>query len=699
MNNTIKVATERGRFKDITFKDIPRDVYSEHILPHLNTGKLYKARSASRFFRQAIGDYYTKFVRPDHFVKKDTVYCLKDIKMDIIYSIDAMDLDVAQKQQRKNDIMRIWNWLQQQGETVSVWQWLRQGVWKLLRQDAIDQEEDLSKIEPICSDEVIISTYYLGTDTSVKIYPLLIKLYPNLKRSIRVTKGSIELLTKEIQNNVELADSIYAIDCSWQRNKELNANRSNIIALISQLHHCSNLRTLSLMNNDLGTVDASNFTNLSAALSTLKSLRTLELANNNLSEMDAGKLASLSAALSALKNLCTLNLRSNQLGSRNADSLANLAVAIQNCSKLHTLDLSDNQLGSWNADSLANLAVTLSGLQNLSTFNLRYNKLGARQAGILVGPLQGCPKLHTLDLWGNKLGEEDAEGLSSLAEALSGLKNLRSLALGGNKLYEVDGDAFANLMGALSALKNLHTLDLHLNRIDARRALIIIEALQDCPKLHTLDLSWNNLVWGRIELGVRRRYVRNYSKEDFTNFAEALLKLKGLHTLELGGNGISKAQAIITITALSQHTNINSLYFTGIPEDFAKELGRVAGNIPNHPVEIISRDSREQNAFEQARKAQQLSYREKLQPILNKAKILAAFVIPVVAIAALMYIAGRYIPALNSTFSFVGKASGKVTDAARYVVPKCLAEKIENITPKEFLSRIIKTSKTTGIGL
>ncbi|KAK3276601.1 hypothetical protein CYMTET_15337, partial [Cymbomonas tetramitiformis] len=353
----------------------------------------------------------------------------------------------------------------------------------------------------------------------------------------------------------------------------------------------TSLNTLGLGNNDIGDEGAKALAvaltpNAEGVFNT--SLNTLKLYINGIGPEGAKALA---AALTPNEqgvfngSLNTLNLQWNNIGPEGAKWLAVALTpneeGVFNTS-LNTLDLRKNDIGPEGAKALAvALTPNAEGVFNtsLNTLNLKYNRIGPEGAkalavaltpnakGVFNGSLNklylSCNQLCGLNSFGE--GTYDASGIKALAEALVFNKSLNTLDLEDNQLcglskYEGEGTYDASgikaLAEALVFIKSLNTLNLGGNMIGVEGAKALAVTLTPNEQgvfngsLNTLDLEDNQLC------GLSKYEGEGtYDASGIKALAEALVFIKSLNTLNLGGNmiGVEGAKALaVTLTPNEQ---------------------------------------------------------------------------------------------------------------------------------------------------
>ena len=129
-----------------------------------------------------------------------------------------------------------------------------------------------------------------------------------------------------------------------------------------------------------------------------------------------------------------------------------LARSLKLCPSLKCLSFEKNEIDRDTVFSLSECFV------NLTEFWCSDNSLEAEKMRVLCSGLKHASKLDLLNLHNNHI---DDEGANHLADALPHLKSLRTLQLGGNKITSTK-----SLASALSTCPKMRTLDISFNRLD-----------------------------------------------------------------------------------------------------------------------------------------------------------------------------------------------------------------------------------------
>ena len=295
-------------------------------------------------------------------------------------------------------------------------------------------------------------------------------------------------------------------------------------SLCTALKCCTNLQTLDLMSNSIGSDSA---VALAEGLKCCANLQTLFLSCNRIGSYSA---VALAGGLKCYTNLQTLYLSCNIIGSNGAVALAE---GLKCCANLQTLDLSDNSIGS---DGAVALAGGLKCCTNLQTLNLMSNSIGSDGAMALAGGLKCCANLQTLDLSYNSIG---SDGALVLAVGLKCCTNLQTLDLSYNS---IGSDGAVALSEGLKCCTNLQTLFLSCNSIGSDGAVALAGGLKCCTNLQTLDLSDNSI-----------------GSDGAVALAGGLRCCTNLQTLNLMSNSIGSDGAVALAGGLKCYTNLQTL--------------------------------------------------------------------------------------------------------------------------------------------
>ncbi|WP_164503774.1 leucine-rich repeat domain-containing protein [Rickettsiales endosymbiont of Stachyamoeba lipophora] len=324
-------------------------LFSDHIFQYLTYKELY-SNSISLVhpsFLQAVGINYTKF-HPAAILKVSKRLNRETVKVDIIRSINALNIDKIQKQQIKNNIREIW---------------------QQLLQDKTVPKEALEKLEPVSNDEVIFNIYPIDFTTFSKLSPLLQKLYPKFSRNIEVISNIIQPLISEININDKFASSISTITVTQYYTHNIGPQLIN--DLLSSLHKCNNLQSLNLSSNGIGD-DGIKY--LKKALSDCTKLETLNLSSNGIGDEGAKELAD---TISNCTSLASINLSANEIRNEGAKYLSEICTLR---TSFYHLDLTNNQI---EMETIEYLARKLSQYEIFSIVKLSFGNIGVENARAL----------------------------------------------------------------------------------------------------------------------------------------------------------------------------------------------------------------------------------------------------------------------------------------------------------------------------
>ena len=164
-------------------------------------------------------------------------------------------------------------------------------------------------------------------------------------------------------------------------------------AVIKVFKSCTNLQTLDIRDNDIGSEGAAA---LAEALEFCTNLQTLDICFNYIGSAGAKALAK------ALKSCCT-NLQTLDISFNNIDSegAAALAEALKSCTMLQILDISNNEIGSAGAAALVEAFKSCTKLQKL---DIRYNNIHAKGTAALVEAVKFHTNLQRLEFHYNNIG-------------------------------------------------------------------------------------------------------------------------------------------------------------------------------------------------------------------------------------------------------------------------------------------------------
>ena len=204
------------------------------------------------------------------------------------------------------------------------------------------------------------------------------------------------------------------------------------------------LERLDFRHSTSGKLNITKAAALADGLKSCTNLKTLNISGNSIGSDDA---AAIADGLRSCTNLQTLDITRNNIGS---DGAAALADCLKSCTNLQTLDITRNNIGSDGASALAD---GLKSCTNLQTLNISFNNIGSDGAAALADGLKSCTNLQTLDIDSNNIG---SDGASALADGLKSYTNLQKLNI---SLNNIGSDGAAALADGLKSCTNLQILD------------------------------------------------------------------------------------------------------------------------------------------------------------------------------------------------------------------------------------------------
>ena len=155
-------------------------------------------------------------------------------------------------------------------------------------------------------------------------------------------------------------------------------NKEGITLLAEGMKCCTNLQTLDLCDNMIGSDGA---VTLAKGLKCCTNLQTLDLCDNIIFS-DGG--VALAKGLKCCTNLQTLDLSVNSIGS---DGAVALVEGLKCCTNLQRLNLQSNIIGSYGAVALAE---GLKCCTNLDSVDLRFNQIDSQAQRVVMEKLKGA---------------------------------------------------------------------------------------------------------------------------------------------------------------------------------------------------------------------------------------------------------------------------------------------------------------------
>ena len=224
---------------------------------------------------------------------------------------------------------------------------------------------------------------------------------------------------------------------SYLRTIVINSPTSELVSLLSNLHHVPRLSELHLCNVDMGNQECQL---LASALKYVGKLRMLRLSPNPLGQ----GIRELAKHLHSVPHLKELHLNATQMGE---EEVTTLAHSLQNVTQLSELELSFNPLGH----GISELAKHLPNVPHLKKLYLRDTQMGEEEVTALAHSLKNVTQLGGLDLSNNSL----RHGISELAKHLHSVPHLESLYLVDTQMGEEEVTALTRVLVYVPELKVL----------------------------------------------------------------------------------------------------------------------------------------------------------------------------------------------------------------------------------------------------
>ena len=330
------------------------------------------------------------------------------------------------------------------------------------------------------------------------------------------------------QGAVELAKGLKSLTILQTLTiSENNIGSEGAIAIAGSLRSCTNLQTLNISKNCIGSQGA---VELADGLKSCIMLQKLAINRNNIGSEGA---IAIAGSLGSCTKLQTLNISKNCIGSQGAVELAD---GLKSCTILRTLIISKNNIGS---EGTIALAGSLKFCTNLQILNISWNSIDMEGAVALGQCLKFCTVLQTLDIGRNNIG---LEGAVAPADCLKLYNNLQTLKICWNS---IGTEVTVALADCLKYCTNLQILDISWNDIGSEGAKALADGLESCNSLQVLDVSWNNI-----------------GSEGAIEIADGLKSFTNLQTLNIDGNNIGSEGAVALVNGLKPCTNLYMLSVT-----------------------------------------------------------------------------------------------------------------------------------------
>ena len=289
-------------------------------------------------------------------------------------------------------------------------------------------------------------------------------------------------------------------------------------------------------------IDAKNAQFLAEVLRVNKSIKYLTLNSNSLGDEGVEFLAARLAENISLKHL---GIHSNKIGDKGAEFLG---AALGANRSLRNLDLRFNDIAD---DGVCFLANGLEKNNSLIDFSIANNQVKARGAEALARALTRNKILKVLELMNNQIKDD---GAAFLAAGLMQNNSLKTLGLCDNGVGDVGAMSFAEFLVNAS----LTSLDISSNKVTARGAQAIGEALRQNSRLQTLTFGSNKI-----------------GDEGALAIVNALTIDSALTTLDIRYNNIGALGAEEVLASLREKKTITFLDFAGNQNEESEGAKRV----------------------------------------------------------------------------------------------------------------------------
>ncbi len=288
------------------------------------------------------------------------------------------------------------------------------------------------------------------------------------------------------------------------------------------------------------------------------SLESLDLSNNSIG-FDG--IEALAEGLRCCYQLKSLNLMRNELCDK---SIECLVYGLENCRNLRTINLDFNKI---NESGIVKLSKTFKLCLKLQSVNLASNNIPSSGVVALLDALKECTELQVLNLEHNQI-IIDLNVTNMFSQCLKCWNSLKKVSLGGSErksnitlgvdfktpLQQLD---LSNLKGhgtvdLGTGYSNLQILKLFRINISHRDVDVLARGIRNSIRIHTLDLSYNELNAQdiqRLVVGLEKLKLR-------------FLKMEGN---DIGSEGVSVLAASICWTELEVlNLNFNNIASGGI---------------------------------------------------------------------------------------------------------------------------------------
>ncbi|XP_066019787.1 NLR family CARD domain-containing protein 4-like [Pocillopora verrucosa] len=353
-----------------------------------------------------------------------------------------------------------------------------------------------------------------------------------LKKSEKKNFIYLRRITDAVFCSKLLPELISAPVCSSQSPVDnLGENEDNNVALslIKNRSDQAQQHCLSLVREvELKKVTVEDFVLLKNLLPLLTAPRDIDI-----------KRSVTDALLPLLTALRDIDIKRSLTDVLEGNSIENAIHRINFTDNLHILKLVNMNL---TAKCAAFIAESLHHSPNLHELCLSCNPLHSCVSH-LAKNLHHTPRLTILELACVEMGEKECAALAASLQYLNKLERL-------NMSYNALGHGIIELAKNLNSVPNLTWLDLSCTKIGEDEASALARALKDVPELSDLDMAFNALGHGIIELAKNLNSVPNLTKlnlldtnmgeDEASALARALKDVPELSNLFLGWNPLGR---------------------------------------------------------------------------------------------------------------------------------------------------------------
>lgn len=247
-------------------------------------------------------------------------------------------------------------------------------------------------------------------------------------------------------------------------------------SFVSSLQQATHLKRITLRNCQVPAWDT-----LVTLIPTLPSLSAIDLSNCVLGPVVAQQLAV--AIKDNSRRIKDIALAGTMIQNEGAEAIINAILVYQNCADCH---ISLNLSGCGLTDVCCTKVRDLLSRTSVTSLCLRGNSLTDNFMSEVSAALGACQSLLELDISDNNFGDDAVEGL---IDAFGGGEHVVRLEKLGLSRLAVSPAGVLSMIDLARMCVNLHELDLSRNEVDSNTALTCSTALNDTPKLVTLNLN------------------------------------------------------------------------------------------------------------------------------------------------------------------------------------------------------------------